>query len=205
MGKRTLPGWWMKNRTVNGSGRSIPFILICIFGGASTEIAAQEPLVSGSRVRVTAPDCGLRGEQTGVRTLRADTLILYTTECPLASVTRLEVENRSRERTLIFGMVAGGVVGGVLGAMVGQGRTKTVNTGGLFCGTGPFRTGRPCAPREQSSAGLFALGGALAGGALGYLIAYAATDRWTTVDLTPSVTRTSIGSASVGLTARWIF
>ena len=42
------------HRAVKGSGRSIPFVLICIFGGAPTEIAAQEPLVSGSRVRVTS-------------------------------------------------------------------------------------------------------------------------------------------------------
>ena len=57
MGKRTLPGWWMKNRAVKGSERSITFVLICIFGGAPTEIAAQEPLVfePGVRVRVTAP------------------------------------------------------------------------------------------------------------------------------------------------------
>ncbi len=44
MGTRTLPGWWMKNRAVKGSERSITFVLICIFGGAATEIAAQEQL-----------------------------------------------------------------------------------------------------------------------------------------------------------------
>ena len=62
---------WMKNRAVKGSGRSIPFIFICIFGGAAIEIAAQEPLASGSRVRVTAPDCALRGEAATFRGLAA--------------------------------------------------------------------------------------------------------------------------------------
>ena len=113
MGKRTLPGWWMKNRTVNGSGRSIPFILICIFGGASTEIAAQEPLVSGSRVRVTAPECELRGQEATFRALRADTLVLETTECPLASVTRLDVSGGQKSHALLgagIGFAAGALV-----------------------------------------------------------------------------------------------
>ena len=91
----------MKNRAVKGSGRSIPFIFICIFGGASTEIAAQEPLASGSRVRVTAPDCALRGEAATFRALRADTLVLETTECPLASVTRLDVSRGQKSHVLL--------------------------------------------------------------------------------------------------------
>ena len=63
---------------MNGSGRSITFVLICIFGGAPTEMAAQEPFVfePGVRVRVTAPDCDLRGQATGFQALRADPLVL---------------------------------------------------------------------------------------------------------------------------------
>ena len=83
MKKHLVPGWWMKNGVVKGCGRSIPFILICIFGGASTEMAAQEPLASGSRVRVTAPDCALRGQAATFRALRADTLVLETDGVPL--------------------------------------------------------------------------------------------------------------------------
>ena len=89
MQKCTLPGWWMKKRA--GVGSSITFVLICIFGGAPAEIASQAPLRSGSRVRVTAPDCALRGQVATLRAIRADTLFLETTECPLASVTRFAV------------------------------------------------------------------------------------------------------------------
>ena len=90
MQKCTLPGWWMKKRA--GVGSSITFVLICILGDAPTEIAAQEQLVfPGERVRVTAPDCALRGQVATLRAIRADTLVLETTECPMASVTRLDV------------------------------------------------------------------------------------------------------------------
>ena len=67
----------MKKRTLTGT-----FVFICIFGGAPTEIAAQEPSVlePGARVRVTAVDCGLRGRATEFRALRAGTLVLDTTD-----------------------------------------------------------------------------------------------------------------------------
>ena len=38
MKKHLVPGWWMKNGVVKGCGRSIPFILICIFGGATEPV-----------------------------------------------------------------------------------------------------------------------------------------------------------------------
>ena len=58
---------------------------------------------------MTALDCGLRGGATGFRALRADTLVLDTTECPLASVTRFDV---SRGRKSHARLGAGiGVVG----------------------------------------------------------------------------------------------
>ena len=103
------------HRAVKGSGRSILFVLICIFGGASTEIAAQEPLASGSRVRVTAPECELRGQAATLQALRADTLVLKNTECPLASVTRLDVSGGQKSHALLgagigFTAVALGVV-----------------------------------------------------------------------------------------------
>ena len=106
----------MKNRAVAGSGCSITFVLICILGGASTKIAAQEPLVSGSRVRVTAPDCALRGEAATFRTLRADTLVLETTECPLASVTRFDVSRGQKSHALLGAGI--GFTAGALGAVV---------------------------------------------------------------------------------------
>ncbi len=69
------------------------FALIYILAGAPTGIAAQEPSSFDARVRVrvTALDCGLREQATGFQALREGMLVLDATECPLASVTRLEV------------------------------------------------------------------------------------------------------------------
>ena len=118
MRKRTQPGRWMESRAVNGSGPSIAFVLIGIFGAAPTESAAQEPLVlePGVRVRVTALDCGLRGQATEFRALRADTLVLDTTECPLASVTRFDVSQGQKSHTLLGAGI--GLAAGALGAVV---------------------------------------------------------------------------------------
>ena len=96
------------------SGCSITFVLICIFVGTPTEMAAQEPLASGSRVRVTAPECELRGQAATFRALRADTLVLGTAECPLASVTRLDVSGGQKSHALLgagIGFAAGALVG----------------------------------------------------------------------------------------------
>ena len=62
-----------------------------------TVLTAQEPppIEVGQRVRVTAPDCGVRKQLTTSEAFRGDTLILDTTECPLASVTRLMEDLRS--------------------------------------------------------------------------------------------------------------
>jgi len=120
MKKHTLPRRWMKKRAVAGCGRSIPFVLICIFGGAPTEIAAQEPFVfePGVLVRVTALDCGLSGRATEFRALRADTLVLETTECPLASVTRLDM-SRGQKSHGRLGAVVGFLTGALSGAVIG--------------------------------------------------------------------------------------
>ncbi len=95
---------------------AVTFVLICMFGGAPTEIAAKEPLASGSRVRVTAPDCALREQAATLQALRADTLVLETTECPLASVTRLEV-SQGRKTNVGLGIFLGSAAG-ALGAAV---------------------------------------------------------------------------------------
>ena len=112
------------HRTVNGSGFSILFVLISIFGGASTEIAAQELLASGSRVRVTAPECALSGQTATFRAIRADTLILETIECPLASVTRLDVSIGRKRHALL-----GAGIGFAAGALV----TVVACNGGGMC------------------------------------------------------------------------
>ncbi len=153
-------------KAVKGSGRSITFVLICIFGGAPTEISAQEPLASGSRVRVTAPDCALRGEAATFRVLRADTLVLETTECPLASVTRLDV-SRGRKSWVGLGIFIG-VSAGALGAVV---YCKTLDVSGCKFFDDDLT--------PAIAIGFGALGG-LAGGIAGYFIK---TDRWEEVPL----------------------
>ena len=54
--------------------------------------AAQDlPLEPGRRLRVSAPECGVRKQVTTSEAFRGDTLIPDATACPLASVTRLDV------------------------------------------------------------------------------------------------------------------
>ena len=171
MRKFTVSGWWMKNRAVAGSGCSITFVLICIFGSASTQIAAQEPLASGSRVRVTAPDCALRGQAATFRALRADTLVLETTECPLASVTRFDVSRGQKSRAGIGILVGAGA--GALGAVIYCSQDKNEFSDEGKCvlfddDTTPFQ------------ALIFGAAGGIVGGFVGYLIK---TDRWEEVPL----------------------
>ena len=161
----------MKNRAVAGSGCSITFVLICILGGASTKIAAQEPLVSGSRVRVTAPDCALRGQAATFRTLRVDTLVLETTQCPIASVTRLDVSiGRKSHIPLGAGI---GFAAGALGAIV-------------YCSTAKyeFSDEGKCVLFDDDTtpfqALIFGAAGGIVGGFVGYLIK---TDRWEEVPI----------------------
>ena len=191
MKKRTLPCWWMKKRAVKGSGCSIPFVLICIFGGAPTEITAQEPLpfYPGVRVRVTAPDCGLRGRATEFRALRAETLVLDTTECPLASVTRLDV-SRGRKSWVGLGIFIG-VPAGALGAVV---YCKTLDVSGckLF---GDDLTG--------AVAIAFGALGFLAGGIVGHFVK---TELWEEVPverLSVSLAPQRDGGSALGFSVRF--
>ena len=154
------------HRAVKGSGRSILFVLICIFGGASTEIAAQGPLASGSRVRVTAPECALRGEAATFRAFRADTLVLETTQCPLASVTRLDVSGGQKSHALLGAGI--GLAAGALGAVV---ICEVVEKGGCELADDDIRL--------EAALITGAIVGA-AGGLVGYFIK---TDRWEEVPL----------------------
>ena len=154
-------------KAVAGSAGSITFVLICIFGGASTEIAAQEPLASGSRVRVTAPECGLSGQAATFRALRADTLVLETTECPLASVTRLDVSRGQKSHALLGAGI--GLAAGALGAVV---FCEVVEKGGCELAYDDNAT--------LKAALIVSAIGAVAGGIVGYFIK---TDRWEEVPL----------------------
>ena len=154
-------------RAVKGSGRFIPFVLICIFAGAPTKIASQEPLVfePGVRLRVTGLDCGLRGRVTEFRALRADTLVLETTQCPLASVTRLDVIRGQPHAKLGAGI---GFAAGFVGAIV---YCKTVDVSGCVLFDDDL---------TPAVALIFGGLGGLVGGITGYFIK---TDRWEQVPL----------------------
>ena len=94
------------------------FALIYILAGAPTGIAAQEPSSFDARVRVrvTALDCGLREQATGFQALREGMLVLDATECPLASVTRLEVSRGQKSNAALGAGIGAGA--GVLGTVV---------------------------------------------------------------------------------------
>ncbi len=153
------------HRAVKGSGRFIPFVLICIFGGAPTESAAQEPLASGSRVRVTAPECGLSGQAATFRALRADTLVLDTTECSLASVTRLDVSRGQKSHAVV-----GSLVGAGAGALVGLAMCANTDVCGILSDN----------DLKGEVVAISVVVGGLVGGIVGYLIK---TDRWEEIRL----------------------
>ncbi len=164
------------HRTVNGSGYSILFVLICIFVGASTEMAAQEslPVEPGVRVRVTAPECELRGQAATFRALRADTLVLETTECPLASVTRLDVSRGRKSHALLGATI--GLAAGALGAVIyckSADKTEFYDKGecSTFFGNDNL---------TLAFAVIYGGLGGVAGGLVGYLIK---TERWEEIPL----------------------
>ena len=135
--------------------------------GASEDLVAQDPLQRGASVRVTAPDCGLSVAARTFQALRADTLVFTTTECPLASVTTLDV--RARRRRARRGALIGGVAGLVAGVFMGAGYHD-------FCESWS------CDP-TFAAAGGFLLGvaaGVALGAGVGALIK---TDRWEEVPL----------------------
>ena len=177
------------HRTVKGSRRSILFVLICFFGGVSTEMAAQESLASGSRVRVTAPDCELRGRATTFQAVRADTLVLATTECPLALVARLDVSRGQKSNALLGAGI--GFAAGASGAVV---YCKALNPGDceIF--------GDDVTLEQALIFG--ALGGAV-GGIAGYFIK---TERWDEValeQLSVSLAPQGDGGFALGFSVRF--
>ncbi len=161
----------MRNRRLTATGpmHSVAVALICILVGPQTDMAAQEPLQPGARVRVTAPDCGLRGQATIYQALRADTLVLVTTECPMASVTRLEV-SRGRNTHV----EAGVYLGVPAGALATLAICRWVEP--------------PCGDLTVDLAFFFGALGGLLGAIVGYAIE---TDRWEDVP----VVRLRVGQA----------
>lgn len=133
-------------------------------------LSAQQslPLEPGARVRITAPDCGADKQTATFETLRGGMLVLGSTDCPLASVTRLELHTGrkvSAARALGFPVV-GLLVGGVAGGLVGY---------------------STCAPCDYELEGLAPAVGAVLGGGMGFVaglvVGLLPRDRWRTVPL----------------------
>ena len=142
-------------------------ILLAFFGAAATEIGAQEPFVfePGVRLRVTAPDCELRGQATGFQALRADTLVLEITACPLASVTRLDVSRGQKSHAVV-----GSLVGAGAGALVGLAMCANTDVCGILS--------------DNDIKGEVVATSVVVGGLLGLLVGYLIkTDRWEEVPL----------------------
>lgn len=141
--------------------------LASIIGSHPAKLAGQQLPAPGSRVRVTAPDCGLSGQPTTYETVRADTLVLESTECPLASVTELDtyvLRRRAGRGALIGGLVGGASLALVYGAVF--------DACGYSCETDSLTYGAAFA--------VGALSGALLGAVVGFLIR---SDRWEEVPL----------------------
>jgi len=92
--------------------------LWCIVLGI-VPLSAQRllPIEPGMRVRLTAPDCGLRERQVTFEALRGDTLVAdggVTLRCPLAAVTSFDLY-RGRRSHLWRGAGIGLLVGAGVG------------------------------------------------------------------------------------------
>ena len=134
------------------------------------------PVLSGARVRVSAPAFGPRPGVFRFAAVRSDTLLLRpakgnavdTTRVALASVTRVEASRGWRQRALV-GAGIGAAIGAVAGAFIGYNTSESVR--------------RACDDCEPNSRGLTAFiwgasGAGYAAGA-GVLVArFAIGERW---------------------------
>ena len=132
------------------------------------------PLEPGQRVRVTAPDLGIRKQVGRFEALRGDTLVVAAADStmtfPVASVTRLELSRGQKSmagRWAGIGFVSGAAFGAIIGFVSGD----------------PPRTCDLCPTAEQKAAC-----GAIVFGGIGALIGRGAgashkTDRWEEVPL----------------------
>ncbi len=123
--------------------------------------------------------------QPGTQIFRGDTVILDTTECPLASVTRLDV-HRGRHGHPWRGALFGVLTGRLIGMMIGQDTEQCKNVGwepcGWLCFNGPrdWRYKESCTTDMSLASTIAMFGGAAVGLVVG---AFTKTDRWEEVPL----------------------
>jgi hypothetical protein len=145
----------------------VAFFLAVLLLVPPSAVTAQPPppVEPGAQVRVTASDCGFDKHAATLESLRGDRLVFDMTECPLGSVTRLDV-HRGRKSNVgkgaLYGFLTGAVVGGVVGAIEGDGAMVSTEGAVAVWGVGIGAVG--------------AVVGAITG-------AFIKTDRWEEVPL----------------------
>ncbi|NIM48163.1 MAG: hypothetical protein GTN78_20795 [Gemmatimonadales bacterium] len=138
-----------------------------------TSVLAQEqslPLEPGQRVRVTAPNLRMRHQLATFEALRGDTLVVTadsTMYCPLASVTRFEVD-QGRKSEWKTGLIVGAFVGAIGGGIAGY----------VIEGIDDYSPEYPLPVAGGALAGAAVMGGLGAG-----IGAFIKTDRWEEIPL----------------------
>ena len=186
---------------------------------ASATAQEPPPVKVGDRVRVTAPDLGIRKQAGRFEALRADTLVVAVADStmtfPVASVWRLDVSQGQKSSTLegaVLGLLAGGVLG-VL-AEISAGHVEGKKICKLFIGDIIVETGRPseisCREERETwgspswrGATIGAVLGAIAGGLIG---ARSMSDRWQKIPLEQvrvRVTKRRDGRFALGASVRF--
>ncbi len=149
-------------------------ILVAILAFVPASATSQEPppVKVGDRVRVTAPDLGIRKQAGRFEALRADTMVVAVADStmtfPVAFVTRLEVSRGQKSRA---GQGAGiGLLGGGLLGFLISSRNCTEGTGFL--------------DTREACIQVSTVGGAIVGTFLGLAVgAVIMTDHWQEVPL----------------------
>ena len=130
------------------------------------------PLEPGQRVRVTAPDLGIRKQVGRFEALRGDTLVVAAADStmtfPVVSVTRLELSWGQRSmarRGAGIGFLSGATIGAIIGFAAGD------DTNCFICFTA----------EDKAAAGAIVLGGI--GALIGLAVGSHKTDLWEEVPL----------------------
>ena len=135
--------------------RRVAVVLVVLCAVYISSLLAQQALhvEPGTRVRVTANDCGFEGRATIVDAIRGDTLVLrgepppngnafVHTRCPIESLARIEVSG-GRKSHWLLGMGVGFLAGAGVGALVGGLSSGCTFEWGSLCAAMGAVTGAP--------------------------------------------------------------
>lgn len=144
----------------------LPLVVLLAASPADTIAQGSLPLQPGQRVRITAPELGLKRQKAVLDEHRGDRLLLTadsTSSIPVASITGLEVHRGTRGHPW-----RGAGIGFLVGAIAGGAATYAWCANTYDCNP----------PIAWAAAGIFGAGGALLGAGIGAL---ARTDKWEAV------------------------